>query len=218
MVFPLGDVIPSRTTPWITFALIGANALVFLYELLLSDASLTRFVLTVGLVPHALSFPWLDAITAMFVHSDWLRIVANLLALWIFGPTIEDRMGHARFIVFYLAAGMVAALAHTWAVPNSTVPLVGAGGALAAVMGAYVVLFPYSRVLVLIVFVDIVEIPAFLFIGLWLLSQLSGGAGRVTDIALNSVPLWAYAGGIATGVLGVRLFRRRERDRVEWWS
>jgi membrane associated rhomboid family serine protease len=145
-----------------------------------------------------------------------------LLALWIFGDNLEDRMGHGRFLVFYLLAGLVANLAQTWASPASPFPLVGASGAIAGVMGAYLVLFPRSRVLVLvpiIFFIDIVEVPALLFLGIWFFMQLVGGVGSLADAgAIGGVAFWAQVSGFLTGLLGVSVFRRRERVAVDWWS
>src|SRR5215467_9665936 len=181
-MIPLRDVIPSRTTPWVTMLLIAVNVVVFIYELTLDDRSLRQFFDTYGLVPAY--FTWLSAITAMFLHSGWLHIIGNLWSLWIFGDDVEDRMGHGRYLVFYLLAGLVANLAQTWANPHSPVPLVGASGAIAGVMGAYLVMFPRSRILVLIpiiIFFDIIEVPAVFFLGFWFLMQLLGGVGSLAE-------------------------------------
>jgi membrane associated rhomboid family serine protease len=145
-MIPLRDIIPSRTTPVVTVTLIVLNVLVFLYEL-----SLGRFVdaftLYWGLVPAA--FSWVTVFTSMFLHGGFLHVAGNMLYLWIFGDNVEDRMGHGRFLVFYLLCGVAAALAQTIAVPDSVVPMVGASGAIAGVMGAYFVLYPKSRIVTL---------------------------------------------------------------------
>jgi membrane associated rhomboid family serine protease len=219
-MIPLRDVIPSRTTPWINLLLIGANVLVFLYECLLNDHEAAQFFLTYGLVP--VHFSWIAATTSMFVHANWLHVGSNLLSLWIFGDNVEDRMGHGRYLAFYLLAGYAGGLLEVWVQPASTVPLVGASGAIAGVMGAYLMLFPYSRVLVLIpiiIFFDVVEIPAIIFLGIWFVLQLVGGVGRIPETtSAGGVAFWAHLGGFLPGVSAVWLFRRPERQRVEWWG
>jgi membrane associated rhomboid family serine protease len=215
-MFPLRDVIPSRTTPGVTIGLIAVNAAVFVWQLTLPEDLIERWFLLYGLVPA--DFNWPAAFTSMFLHAGWWHVGGNLLFLWIFGDNVEDRMGHARFLVFYLLAGVAAALAQTWASPESVVPLVGASGAIAGVMGAYLVLFPHSRVLVLVflfLFVDVVEIPAVFFLGLWFVMQLVLGVGRTAaDSAMGGVAYWAHAAGFLAGIIGVWFFRRS--DRRQW--
>src|SRR5262249_10199107 len=142
-MIPLRDVIPSRTTPYVTITIVVINALVFLYEFSLSDQQVNNFVFSYGLVPAY--FSWPAVFTSMFLHGGFLHIAGNMLYLWIFGDNVEDRMGHGRFIVFYLLCGIAAALAQTLTVPDSMVPMVGASGAIAGVMGAYFILYPQSR-------------------------------------------------------------------------
>jgi membrane associated rhomboid family serine protease len=219
-MIPLRDVIPSRTTPWATMFLIGLNTLVFLYELSLPAHGLRGFFETYGLVPA--HFSWTTAVTAMFLHAGWFHLGGNLLSLWIFGDNVEDRMGHGRYLVFYLVAGLAANLAQTWASPGSPLPLVGASGAIAGVMGAYLVLFPRSRILVLvpiIIFFDIIEIPAVFYLGFWFLVQILGGVGSLAGPgSTGGVAFWAHAGGFLTGIAGVWVFRRRERQQADWWN
>ena len=218
-MLPLRDVIPSRTTPWVTIALIGLNAIVFVRELTLGATKIDQFIFRYGLTPSHLT--WATALTSMFLHDGWLHIGANLISLWLFGDNVEDRMGHGRFLVFYLLAGLVANLAQTLAVPDSPIPLVGASGAIAGVMGAYLVLFPSSRILVLIilfVFVDVVEVPAVFFLAFWFVLQLLSGIRQLAHMPGTSIGLWAHAAGFFTGVLGVWVFKRPERQRVEWWG
>jgi rhomboid family protein len=218
-MIPLRDVIPSRTTPWVTYTLIGLNVAVFLDAWSLPDRALERFFFTYGLVPA--DFSWVSAVTSMFVHSGWLHIGGNMLSLWIFGDNVEDRLGHGRFILFYLVVGLAAALVQTWAAPASRLPLVGASGAIAGVMGAYFVLFPYSRVLVLVflfIFIDVVEIPAIFVLGFWFLTQLTYGVGQLGRADVGGVAFWAHAGGFLTGIVAVWLLKRPERARVDWWS
>src|SRR6478752_4166875 len=142
-MIPLRDIIPSRTTPVVTIALIVVNVLVFIYELSLGR-DVDAFTLYWGLVPAA--FSWVTVFTSMFLHGGFLHVAGNMLYLWIFGDNVEDRMGHGRFLVFYLLCGAVAALVQTMAGPDSIVPMVGASGAIAGVMGAYFVMYPKSRI------------------------------------------------------------------------
>jgi rhomboid family protein len=219
-MIPVSDVIPSRTTPWINLTLIVVNTAAFLYETTLAYDARVEFLYRHGLVPA--DFTWTAATTSMFVHESLLHVAANLLALWIFGDNVEDRLGHGRYLVFYLLAGYMSGLAEVWAWPASNAPLVGASGAVAGVMGAYVMMFPRSRVLLLvpiILFFDVVEIPAVLLLATWFLLQVAGGFGRVgPDPIVGGVTLWSHLGGFVTGLAAVRLFRRREREKVEWWS
>jgi membrane associated rhomboid family serine protease len=219
-VIPLRDVIPSRTTPVVTIALIVLNVVVFIHELLLSPAALRHFYFTAGLVPA--SFSWLALVTSMFVHGGYVHIGGNLLTLWIFGDNVEDRMGHLRFLAFYLVAGSLAAIGQTWADPSSTVPIIGASGAIAGVMGAYFLLLPRSRILVLIFlffFIDVVEVPAVFFLGFWFLMQIFGGIGQLgSSGSSEDVAFWAHLVGFVSGLLGAWLLARPERRTVEWWG
>ncbi len=221
-MIPIRDVIPSRTTPYVTFSLIIANALAFLYQLSLPPGALTSLIRTLGLVPGDLSLATSPALlTAMFLHAGWAHLVGNLLFLWIFGDNVEDRFGHGRFLLFYLAAGLAANLAQVAAAPDSLVPIIGASGAIAAVMGAYFVLFPRSRVVMLIwlvFYVDFVEIPAVLFLGFWFVFQFLGGVGQTTAASAGGVAFFAHVGGFAMGALAGRLLARPERAAVGWWD
>jgi len=220
-MIPLRDVIPSRTRPVVTVALIALNALVFLRQLGL-DAELGQaFVFQFGLVPA--EFSWVNVFTSMFVHGGLMHVGGNMLYLWIFGDNVEDRMGHGRFLVFYLLAGIGAALAQTFAAPDSPVPMVGASGAIAGVMGAYFVLYPKSRVLTLIPFpVMVVEIPAVYFLGIWFVMQFVNGLASQAQAAgsemAGGVAFWAHAAGFGVGAALVFLFRRPERARIDWYD
>ena len=221
-MIPLRDVIPSRTTPYVTIALIVVNVLVFAYEFMMDEFSLNQFILYFGLVPAA--FSWVAVLTSMFVHGGLLHAGSNMLYLWIFGDNVEDRMGHGRFLVFYLLCGTAAALAQTAVRPDSTIPMVGASGAVAGVMGAYFVLYPHSRIVTLVplfVFIQIMEVPAILFLGLWFLLQFVSGVGSIASVTGEStggIAFWAHIAGFVAGVSGVLVFRRPERQRVEWWN
>jgi membrane associated rhomboid family serine protease len=222
-VIPLRDVIPSRTTPYVTIGLIAVNALVYLYEMTLGDSSLEEFILYFGLVPAA--FSWVAVVTSMFLHGGLLHVGGNMLFLWIFGDNVEDRMGHGRFVVFYLLCGAAAALAQTAMSPDSVVPMVGASGAVAGVMGAYFVLYPHSRIVTLIplfVFFHVMEVPALVFLGLWFVLQFVSGVGSIAAATggepAGGIAFWAHVAGFVAGVSGVLVFRRPERQRVEWWN
>jgi membrane associated rhomboid family serine protease len=222
-VIPLRDVIPSRTTPYVTIGLIVVNALVFVYELMLSEGELDAFMMSVGLVPAA--FSWVAVLTSMFVHGGLLHAAGNMLFLWIFGDNVEDRMGHGRFLVFYLLCGIAAALAQTWTAPDSVVAMVGASGAIAGIMGAYILLYPRSRIVTLIpifFFIQIIEVPAVVFLGLWFVLQLVSGVGSIAAATggepAGGIAFWAHVAGFVAGMSGVFLFRRPERQRVEWWD
>jgi membrane associated rhomboid family serine protease len=220
-MIPLRDVIPSRTTPVVTFALLAANALAFLFQLSLGE-QVNEFILYFGLVPAA--FSWVALFTSMFLHGGLLHFGGNMLYLWIFGDNVEDRMGHGRFLVFYLLCGVAAALAQTIVTPDSLVPMVGASGAIAGVMGAYFVLYPQSRIVTLlpiIFFMQIVEIPAIFFLGIWFLMQFVNGLGSFAIASASQsggVAFWAHIAGFVAGISGVLVFRRPERQRVEWWN
>jgi membrane associated rhomboid family serine protease len=212
-MIPLRDVIPSRTTPYITVTIIALNAAAWLFEVSLSRSALPMFLQVYGVVPADLHLATL--VTSMFLHGSWAHVIGNMWYLWIFGDNVEDRLGHGRFIVFYLLCGIVAAMGQVIMDPTSTLPTIGASGAIAGVMGAYFVLFPRSRVLTLIpliIFWDIVEIPAVFLLGFWFLLQLLN-AGAITATANASsggVAFAAHVAGFVTGLVGVFVFRRRE--------
>jgi len=205
-----------------TIALIVANALVFLYQLTLGERG-NDFILYFGLVPAA--FSWVAVLTSMFLHGGLLHFGANMLYLWIFGDNVEDRMGHGRFLAFYVLCGVAAALAQTAMVPDSIIPMVGASGAIAGVMGAYLVLYPRSRIVTLLpifFFIQLVEVPAIFFLGIWFLLQFVSGVGSIASATggepAGGVAFWAHIAGFVAGVSGVLVFRRPERQRVEWWD
>jgi membrane associated rhomboid family serine protease len=218
-MIPLRDVIPSRTTPFVTFSLIGANALAFLYQLSLSTGQSNALIASAGIVP---ADGWLapSLVSSMFLHADPAHLLGNMLFLWIFGDNVEDRFGHGRYLLFYLAAGMAAGAAQAMAQPASYVPIIGASGAIAAVMGAYFVLFPKSRVVMLIwlvFYIDFVEIPAMLFLGFWLLFQFLGTLGTASADG-GGVAFVAHLGGFVVGAALSKLLARPERAEVSWWN
>jgi membrane associated rhomboid family serine protease len=219
-MFPLSDVIPSRTTPFVTVTLIALNALAFLFELTLSERELQVFALAFGVVPA--DFTWMSVLTSMFLHGGWLNFLGNMLYLWIFGDNVEDRLGHFRYLLFYLFCGAAAALGQTAIEPSSTVPMIGASGAIAGVMGAYFVLFPHSRVLTgvfIFIFFDIIEIPAIFFLGIWFLMQFFSGVGSLgADAAQGGVAFWAHIAGFAIGALAGAFWKGVEASRKPQWE
>src|SRR3954471_5584878 len=203
-MIPLRDVIPSRTTPVVTVSLIVLNAVVFLYEFSLGDRA-NQFIIAFGLIPAA--FSWVTVLTSMFLHGGFLHVAGNMLYLWIFGDNVEDRMGHGRFLVFYVLCGAAAALAQTFMQPDSLIPMVGASGAIAGVMGAYFILYPHSRIVTLVtlvIFWQIMEIPAIFFLGIWFLMQFLSGIGSIATATSHGpaggIAFWAHIAGFAAGV------------------
>jgi membrane associated rhomboid family serine protease len=219
-VIPLRDVIPSRTTPVVTIALIGVNAVVFLVELFLPEPAREAFFRSYGVVPASLAMP--AVVTSMFLHTGWLQWLGSIGYLWIFGDNVEDRLGHGRFLAFYLLCGTMATIAHVATHPRSTVPALGPGGAIAGVLGAYFVMFPRSRVLTLVpivVSLDLIEIPAVFFLAFWLLLQVLSSLEPATAVLdAGPIALWAQVAGFAAGAAAVLLFRKPERQRAEWWT
>jgi membrane associated rhomboid family serine protease len=221
-MFPIRDHNPSETTPVVTYALIAANVLVFLYQLSLGadDYANAQFLYHWALFPAAVSGGdgMQGLVTHMFLHAGFMHLAGNMLFLWIFGDNLEDQMGHAGFLIFYLASGLAAALAQIAPDPQSTIPMVGASGAIAGVMGGYLLLFPRARIdilLIFIVFFRVFSVPAFVMLGLWFAFQLMAGLGTPTEA--GGVAYFAHAGGFAAGlVLSLPLWLRRGAR--AWWQ
>jgi membrane associated rhomboid family serine protease len=214
-MIPLRDVIPSRTVPYLTVTIIILNALAWFYELSLPREDLPVFLQQFGVVPAYFAAPTL--ISSMFLHGSWSHVLGNMWYLWIFGDNVEDRMGHFRFVVFYLLCGIVAAFGQILIDPTSTLPTIGASGAIAGVMGAYFVLYPQSRVLTLIpliIFWEIVELPAIFLLGFWFLMQLfsAGAIAATANSQSGGVAFMAHVAGFITGLVGVFVFRKRQPD------
>jgi membrane associated rhomboid family serine protease len=218
-MIPLRDVIPSRTTPYITVTIIFANVLAWLYELALPRDELTLFLQAYGVVPARFEPPTL--VTSMFLHGNWFHVVGNMWYLWIFGDNVEDRVGHVRFCVFYLLCGLVAAGGQVLMDPDATLPMIGASGAIAGVMGAYFVLYPRSRVLTLIpliIFWEVIEVPAIVLLGFWFLMQLfNAGAIAATASTGGGIAFMAHVAGFVSGVAGIYLLRK-PKGRQGYWA
>jgi membrane associated rhomboid family serine protease len=211
-LIPLSDASrrPVRL-PVVTAFIIVVNVFVFLLELMRGDA----FVMQWSAIPAQIisGHHWITIFTAMFMHGSWSHIIGNMIFLWAFGPEIEDAMGRGRYLLFYLAGGLVAMLAQILADPHSTVPNLGASGAIAAVMGGFIVTYPRDRikaVLFIFVFVRITFIPAALLIGFWFLTQLVH-AGAVAQVQTGGVAYLAHVGGFAFGAVTARLFEGSSR-------
>jgi membrane associated rhomboid family serine protease len=209
-MIPLGDASRRpRQWPFVTVLLIAVNAYVFTRELMYGE----RFVYLWSAIPAEITsgHAWLTLLTAMFMHASWLHIIGNMIFFWAFGPTIEDAMGHGRFLIFYLVGGLVAMLAQVLAMSASTVPNLGASGAIAAVMGAFLVTYPRDRIktaLFFLIFVRITFVPAALLIGFWFVMQLFS-AGEVSGhVQTGGVAYLAHIGGFVFGVVTGRLWRR----------
>jgi len=213
-MFPVGDVIPSRRVPLVTIGLIVVTTLVFLYQVALSPVGLELFVGTYALTPAW--FWWPSLVTSQFLHAGWMHVVWNMIYLWIFGDNVEDRLGHVAYLLFYLGGGAAAAIFQVLYHPFSAVPMLGASGAVAAVMGAYFAIYPQSRVLTaifLVIFFDVVEIPAIFFLGIWFLLQLINGLGSlgVSNAAGGGTAFWAHVGGFVMGAGVGAVLRKRDR-------
>jgi len=220
-MFPIRDHNPSGQVPHVTYALIAINVAVFLGTwLALPDTrAVERFFVTWGLVPArvAAGMGWLGLVTSMFVHGGWLHLAGNMLFLWIFGDNLEAIMGRVRFALFYLAAGLAAAALQVWADPNSQIPMVGASGAIAGVMGGYLLLYPRARVdvlIVIVIFFRIVTVPAWAMLGLWFVLQL--GSSLATPTELGGIAYWAHTGGFVAGLLLTLPFWLRRGGPAFW--
>jgi membrane associated rhomboid family serine protease len=223
-VFPLKDNIPTRRFPYLTVALIVVNVAVFVFFQDAGNASQTQYY-DYGALPcditgsggacPAQGHPWvLTLFTSMFMHGGWLHLGGNMLFLWIFGNNVEDAMGRPRFIVFYLLAGLAALFAQVVADPSSTAPTIGASGAIAGVLGGYLVLYPQARVLTLVFivfFVTIIQVPAMVFLLIWIAEQIVFVSLELSDPTGGGggVAYFAHIGGFIFGALAIRAFATR---------
>lgn len=207
-MFPLGDASrrPSRT-PIVTIGLITVNVLVFLLEWAGGDAFISRWSLVPADIVAGRS--WVTVFTAMFMHAGWAHIAGNMLFFWAFGPEIEDAMGRARYLFFYLLGGVVATVAQIAITPGSTVPNLGASGAIAAVMGAFLITYPHDRIRTVVLFgyfIRVALVPAVLLVGLWFLIQLFSEVGALAQVQGGGVAYMAHIGGFLFGLVTARFF------------
>jgi membrane associated rhomboid family serine protease len=229
-VIPISNTAPTRNPAIVTWMLIATNCLVFLFQSSLDPLQLELFVARFALVPARyfapLGFRDLDAgfadylpfLTNMFLHGGWLHLIFNMWTLWLFGPAVEDRLGHLRFLLFYLACGLVASYAHAAFNPFSIVPALGASGAIAGVLACFLLLFPLARLIVVvpILFIPLFfEIPTIVFMGLWFFIQLMQGTAELfLATGAAGIAWWAHVGGFVAGLLlGPLLIQSRNRFR-----
>lgn len=225
-MFPLRDTVRSYHRPVMTWVIIALNTLVFIYMLLLNNSATEQFVYDFGLIParwHTDPVRFVITLfTGMFLHGGWLHFLTNMWTLFIFGDNVEDRMGPIGFLVFYLLGGLAASLLQFISGPNSMVPVIGASGAIAGVLGAYIVLLPRSRVVTLIFvffFATTIRIPAVFYLGFWFLSQVYYGLSSLGAVS-GGVAWWAHIGGFVFGLLMVKrfLFRPRPLPRPNYFD
>ncbi|MCL5056391.1 MAG: rhomboid family intramembrane serine protease [Actinobacteria bacterium] len=216
-MIPLRDSVRPRTTPFVNWILIAINLYIFIREVMLPPGQLNEVYYTLGLIPASVTQLFLNGsamgsviitfFTAMFLHGGWTHVLGNMLFLWVFGDNVEDRLGHFKFLLFYLATGIIGVIAHILSNPFSEVPIIGASGAIAGVLGAYFVTFPRARVLTLlpiIIFFTIVEIPAVVFLAFWFVLQLFNGTASLGGSA-NPVAWWAHVGGFLSGIILIKI-------------
>lgn len=219
-MFPLKDTIRSRTFPAVNTTIIALNLLVYSYEFLIGRR-VDHFIQLFGLTPvrffwglhHNLADAILPMFSSMFVHGGLIHVLGNMWFLYIFGDNVEDRVGHGRYVAFYLLCGVTAALAQTMLSPSSTIPMVGASGAIAGVLGAYFLLFPHARVLTLVpifIFIQLMEVPAVVFLLLWFLFQFIQGS-LSPILGQGGTAWWAHIGGFVAGMALIYLFKKPER-------
>jgi len=227
-MFPLRDDNPATIRPVVTVGLIALNAVIFLYQVSLPPRDGRLFVYQFGAIPSVLlgfsalppeiaAIPApLSLITSMFLHGGFMHLIGNMLYLWIFGNNIEDAMGHLRFVAYYLTCGILAAGLHSILSPESTIPTIGASGAISGVLGAYLILYPRAQVLVLFTlgfFVRLVYVPAGIVLGFWFVLQLLSGS--LSSGQGGGVAWWAHVGGFVAGLILVGVFKKRS---VRFWN
>lgn len=222
-MIPLKDTVLRRLFPLISWTIILLNFIVFFFEISLPPGALREFIIIFGVVPARFSQPgtlplidYLDVVTSMFIHGGWLHIIGNMWFFFLFGRSLEDRMGHMRFLTFYFLCGISAGATYIIFDSQSTVPSIGASGAIAGVMGAYILAFPTARILTLIpiiIFPLFIEIPAFFFLGFWFLIQvMSETFSYFSHVPGGGVAWWAHIGGFITGMILLFIFRKKSRS------
>ncbi len=225
-MFPIRDDVPSRSFPFVTLALICINVAIFFFEISLGGLELKTLLHQYGFVPQRLTAfgagydltareVFLPAFTAIFLHGGWMHLIGNMWYLWIFGDNVEDRLGHFRFLAFYIVCGLVGNFGHYLFNYTSEMPAIGASGAIAGVLGAYVVSYPGARILVLVplfFFLQFIELPAVIVLGFWFVIQFFQGVGALLAPKwLSGVAWWAHIIGFAIGILILNMFRPRPR-------
>ncbi|HET6372199.1 MAG TPA: rhomboid family intramembrane serine protease [Candidatus Polarisedimenticolia bacterium] len=225
-MIPLKDDNPTLTTPFVTVGLVILNVAAFLYQMSLPEQARVEMIMRLGVIPAAFTTDQsvhagvplpLTLFTSMFLHGGWMHLLGNMLYLWIFGNNIEDVVGHIGFVLFYLLCGLAAVGTQIAAGPDSSLPMIGASGAIAGVLGAYMLLFPRARVLTIVpifIFIRMMYLPAFILLGLWFVYQilLSGAEDPIG----GGVAFFAHIGGFVAGMLLIWVFRKTPRPRAQW--
>lgn len=233
-MIPISDANPTRRLPLINWILIAVNVAVFLYEISLPSPELDQLIATWGVIPAhllaALSHPsqptfsvLATLITSQFLHAGWAHILGNMLFLWVFGDNIEDVLGHFAYLVFYLLSGIAAGVAQAVVLGPSPIPSLGASGAIAGVLGAYIILYPWQRVSMLVplfILFWTIDIPAIFVIGWWFIQQFLYGIATLTETAAGGVAFWAHIGGFVAGMIMILPFvgRAHRRPRTSVYS
>lgn len=224
-MIPIRDQIPTRRVPYVNYILIAANIFVFVLQWL-AGANQEELVYQFALIPASFRDGFSlgnisDIFTSMFMHAGVAHLGGNMLYLWIFGDNVEDSMGHGKYLLFYLLGGLIASLAHIFTNPASQIPTVGASGAIAAVLGAYLILYPSSRVLTIIplgFFLRMTMVPAAIVLGLWFVLQLFSGVLSMGGPDVGGVAFWAHIGGFVAGVILAKIFsKKRYKDTMVRW-
>lgn len=223
-MIPLRDNVDAKRLPVVTWVLIGINVVIFFLMIGLPQDAQQQLIFTFGVIPQNLPLDeplnllqqpvdLFSLISSQFLHANWFHLLSNMWILFIFGDNVEDLMGKWRYLLFYLFAGIVANLAHAISIPDAQIPAVGASGAIAGVLGAYLILFPQARILT-VIFIFIIpwfiQIPAVIFLGIWFIMQISQGLIDI-DQSVGGVAWWAHIGGFIFGLALVHLFVRRKR-------
>lgn len=223
-MIPFKDDNPTETTPFVTIGLIALNILIFLWQLSAPGGG-ERIAFFYGAIPHnLLTFertqpvsPVVSIFTSMFLHGGLFHVAGNMLYLWIFGNNIEDALGHVKFLLFYLISGVAAAYSHALTAPNSTIPMIGASGAVSGVLGAYLLLYPHARIHTLVIFGffwQIVRIPALVVLGFWIVLQVISGILGAGTLQHGGVAWFAHIGGFLVGILTIKIWRPRKRRQI----
>lgn len=223
-MIPIRDNVRPRRYPYVNITLIAVNAVVFLYQVILGPEALRDFILTFGVIPREITAlnltdlflggftPLVPLVTATFLHGGWFHLIGNMLYLWVFGDNIEDCLGSLKYLVVYILMGVVGHFSHIFFEPLSTVPLIGASGAIAGILGAYFILYPWAKVLALVplgIFFTFVEIPAVIYLFFWFILQLFNGVSAfLVSPGFQVVAWWAHIGGFVSGIITGILIRK----------
>lgn len=230
-MIPIGDANPTRRFPIMTWSLIAINVVVFLYEISLRSRQLDNLFATLGMTPYNLMFGlvhplqtppvvWMTLITSQFLHAGWAHIIGNMLFLWVFGDNIEDALGHFGYLVFYLVGGIAAGIVQAFVSGPIHIPSIGASGAIAGLLGAYLVLYPWTRISILFplfILFWTIDVPAIIVIGWWFVQQFFYGIGALSTAASGGIAFWAHIGGFVVGMAMIVPFigrARRHRPRI----